>query len=96
MLAPLATAYPRTSNPPERQVQERGRGATILPRLRAELRSFERARSSNYSLSTFRRVIEEKGKGRLPKALQGGLFQAIESISSFASVVFSTPDRCDI
>lgn len=58
---------PRTSNRPERQVQERGRGATILPRLRAELRSFERARSSNFSLSTFRRVIEEKGKGRLPQ-----------------------------
>lgn len=30
------------------------------------------------------------------RALHGGLFQAIESTSSFAIVVFSTPDRSDI
>lgn len=43
-----------------------------------------------------RRPRPSPAQAKAGRALHGGLFQAIESTSSFAIVVFSTPDRSDL
>lgn len=43
-----------------------------------------------------RAALTFPAQAKAGRASHGGLFQAIESTSSFAIVVFSTPDRSDI